>query len=340
MTEIDILALPFDQYQRYTAVAQIADRVRAHLALPRLRVLDVGGFFRTRHGEASLPASLFLPQDRIVAVDLVVEPLPGYVLSRGQALPFGDRVFDLVVTCDTLEHVPPAGRPAFVDELLRVAGCYLVLIAPFDSPSTRLAERIVYEHLVSQGYQHAQLREHLDHGLPDADALRAGLAERDLAFFDFADGYIHHWLLMMLIKNTPGQSLGFHLDLDRYYNRHFSPGDRREPAYRRVFVVAQPGHEALLPTIAGSFRPAEAASAPPAFGLLTGMFSVLNQGQMAAQAKAQYEAQGRQAEVQAQLAALKTEKTRLRELVAGYERGRFIRFMRRLHSWRAKLGLD
>jgi glycosyltransferase involved in cell wall biosynthesis len=54
---------------------------------------------------------------------------------------------------------------------------------------------------------------------------------------------------MMLVKHTPGLSLEFHLALDQFYNRHFSPHDRREPAYRRTFVIARQGDEPLLPTI-------------------------------------------------------------------------------------------
>jgi len=352
LTTIDLLALPFDQYQRYTAVSQIADQVREDLAKPRLQVLDVGGFFRTRTGESILPASHFLLQDRVVAVDLVAERLPSYALAQGQALPFGDKAFDLVITCDTLEHIPLQSRPAFVNELLRVASGYLVLIAPFDSAATRFAERILYEHIIAQGYQHDALREHLENGLPDANDLRASLAKRNLNFVDLADGYLHHWMMMMMIKNTVGPSLGFHQDLERYYNLSFASEDRREPAYRRIFVVAQPGYDSLLPAIADGFYPAETPSPSIAFGFLTGLFSVLNQSQTAALAKAQYESQAQQGKTQAKLAVLEMEKgqllksmadlemenTQLGELVSGYEDGRFIRFMSWLHQWRTKLG--
>ena len=336
---IDPLTLPFDQYQRYTAAAQVAAGLRDYLGRPRLTVLDVGGFFRTRRGKDIRPAALFLPADRVFAVDLAVASLPCYALARGEALPFGRRAFDLVIACDTLEHVPPARRPAFVDELLRVASHAVLLIAPFDSPATRLAERVVYEYLIAQGYQQVQLKEHLDNGLPQVQDLRALLTERGLPFLDFADGYLPHWLLMMLIKHTPGQSLDFHLDLDRYYNLTLSPGDRREPAYRRGFVIVRPEHQALLTDLTVRLQPAASPPDSTAWGFLTGLFSLLNQGQMAATVRAQHETARQQAEMQERLAALQAENARLREQIAAYEQGRFIRSMRRLAAWRARLGL-
>jgi Methyltransferase domain len=339
MSTVDLLALPFDQYQRYMVVAQIADLVRTHLAQPQLQVLDVGGFFRTLCGEVILPLIHFLPRDQVVAVDLVPERLSGYILSDGRSLPFGDKTFDLVASCDTLEHVPPGGRSTFVDELLRVARHYLVLIAPFDDESNRLAECIVYEYLTAQGLHHAPFREHRELGLPDADALRASLAKSGLAFVDFADGYLHHWLPMMLIKHTPGQSPVFHVNLDRYYNKHISPTDRREPAYRRVFVVAQPGNEELLPAIANSLQPVRPPAPAPDSELVTNLMHALNLGRTTALADALREAERQLADMRPQLAALEVETMGLRQTVAAYERGRFMRFMRQVARWRNKLGI-
>ncbi|MGC9332509.1 MAG: class I SAM-dependent methyltransferase, partial [Anaerolineae bacterium] len=184
------------------------------------------------------------------------------LIASGGALPFR-RSFDLVVTCDTLEHVPGSKRLGFVDELLRVTRHALLLIAPFDSGSVRLAEHLLVEYMATHGIQQPQLKEHAERGLPDAQDLREHLAQRGLASLDLPDGYLHHWLAMMLVKHTPGYSLNFHLDLDRYYNLHFSPSDRREPAYRRAFVAVQPGDEALLPAVARAWNDAPSSSDRP-----------------------------------------------------------------------------
>lgn len=339
MSAFDLLALPFDQYQRYTAVVQVAEQVRGHLARPELEILDVGGFFRTRFGEALTPLTWFLPRDRVLVADRVTEPLPHYVIADGRSLPFGDQAFDLVVSCDTLEHVPPANRPAFVDELLRVSRHYAVVIAPFDDPAVRLAERIVWEYLTGQGLDQPQLEEHLQLGLPDAGALRAYLAGRGCAWVDFGDGYLHHWLLMMLIKHTPGQSLDFAADLDRYYNQHLSPGDRCEPAYRRVFVIARSGPDAWLPMLMDRLHPGPSRLATPSLDFLFTSMLVLHLRRAASGDQAPTTVDRQLAQARAQLAALHTENESLRQLVAAYERGRFIRLMRQVARWRQRLGL-
>lgn len=318
---LDLLTLPFDQFQRYTAAAQAADSVRAYASKSQLRVLDVGGFHSTRRGQAMLPLVQFLPHDVVVAADLAEGVLPNYVKASGATLPFGPEAFDLVVTCDTLEHVLPPNRSAFVDELLRVASHCVVLMAPFDSEPTRRAERILHDYLAAYNCQHSPLEEHLERGLPSTGGLRALLAQHGLASIEFADGYLPNWLAMMVMQLTPGISSAFLHNLARFYNRHFSPDDRREPAYRRIFVIAKQGHEDLLLTVSRTVDSRLRPSFPhPDFA--ADLACVLKQGQ---------------AESLARLASLEAENARLLQMVAGYEQGRFIQLMRRIRGWQNRL---
>jgi SAM-dependent methyltransferase len=337
MTDVDLMAQPFDQYQRYMAIAQIVDQVRGHLGRPRLRALDVGGFFRNRQGRALLPLAQFLPHDHVFAVDLVAECLADYALASGLSLPFPDRAFDIVINCDTLEHVPLASRLALVDELLRVARHYTIVAGPFDSPLTRQAERILHEYIVAQGGYNRELQEHLARPLPALNELYDHLRQRSLEVVSFADGYLPHWLAMMLIKHTPGQSLDFHLELDRLYNRHFSACDRREPAYRDVLIVAQPGNEALLPTIAETFRPVDVHRPVTNLDLAADLVGLLHLSQPLDLIRTVQQMNDQLAEAHSRLAALDKENARLRRLVSGYEQGRFIRLMRWISDWRAGL---
>jgi hypothetical protein len=314
----DLLTLPFDQFQRYAAVVEVADSLRAYLSQPQLNVLDVGGFHRTRDCQARLPLVQFLPSDLTVATDLAESVLPNYVRASGAVLPFGSEVFELVVSCDTLEHVPPSSRSAFVHELLRVASHCVVLIFPFESEHNQRAERILRDYLAGYDCTHGPLEEHFELGLPTVGDLRTMMGERGLAAVEFADGYLPNWLAMMMVQLTPETSLAFLAQLNRFYNRHFSADDRREPAYRRVFVIAKPGHEELLPTVsrAAGSRP-EAGFPRPDFAPDLGC--VLEQAQ---------------SDEHKRLDSLRIENARLLRMLEGYEQGRFIRFMRWLHSWR------
>jgi hypothetical protein len=89
--KLDVLALPFDQYQRYRLVSDLVNEVRGKNE--RFSVLDVGG--RTGLLRA------FLPKDDVALVDLEPSDVPGLVLGDGSRLPYRDHAFDIVATFDT-----------------------------------------------------------------------------------------------------------------------------------------------------------------------------------------------------------------------------------------------
>ncbi len=318
---LDLLTLPSDQYQRYHAVAEIAGSLRDALNKPQLCVLDVGGFAMTPNGQTMAPLAQFLPSDRTVVTDLADSMLPSYVRASGAALPFRAKAFDLVVASDTLEHVPRPERPAFVDELLRVASHCVIMIGPFSSEQTGQAEYGLREYLAATGRVHLQLEEHFEQGLPSAGDLRALLAQRGLASIEFADGYLPNWLALIMLQFAPQTSPALLAHLNRFYNRHYSPGDRREPAYRRGFVIAKQGYEHLLSTLSHTMDDRSTATfCGPRFA--ADLACVLDQAQRDGYAR---------------LAVLEAENAQLRRLVRGYEQGRFIRLMRSLHRWRERL---
>jgi SAM-dependent methyltransferase len=75
----------------------------------------------------------FEPESQITGVDLSDRPPDGYeaphrhyVQSDARALPFADRKFDIAYSSSVIEHVAPSDRPAFADEVKRVAKRYFV----------------------------------------------------------------------------------------------------------------------------------------------------------------------------------------------------------------------
>lgn len=255
--EQELLRLPFDLYQRYGVVRAVASSLRARVGRP-LSVLDVGGLGFSGDGKQSLlPIRLCLPNDRCITLDTQESDLEGYVRGAGELLPFGNERFDLVVTCDTLEHVHPERREAFVDELLRVSADCVVLIAPRASRLSELAERILDHYIThSLGVEHRALREHLVFGLPESDSMINLFHRRNVDFVDFESGYIYSWLTVQLARHyllsVPNSSQMIAM-FDEFYNLALSRADDRGPGYRHVFVMSKQGRRDVLREIGARF---------------------------------------------------------------------------------------
>lgn len=152
------MRMGYDMYERHQAVGTL---LGAELTGS---VLDVGGL--------SGGLSRFMLQARVVALNV---DGTGDMSYDGSVLPFEDGSFDVVVSLDTLEHVPPSGRTHFMAECLRVACRTLLVAAPYGTVGHSAYEakldnlyRDVY------GDYHRWLHEHVLNGLP---------CEADLALY-------------------------------------------------------------------------------------------------------------------------------------------------------------
>lgn len=95
----------------------------------------------------------------------------------GEALPFADRSFDLVVSADALEHIPADERPGFLAELVRVTGKTLILCCPCGAQALEMDRKLVA--LCEQrGVDQRWAAEHLELGLPEAETVMALIRER------------------------------------------------------------------------------------------------------------------------------------------------------------------
>jgi hypothetical protein len=248
--------VPFDQFGRYHMLREAVDACRERLGTRRLSLLDVGGFFQSRHGPM-LPATLFFPHDTLTVLDVVESDLPGYIKGDGTTLHFEDASFDLVMSADTLEHVPQPDRARFWQELLRVAQHGVLLLAPFKTPEVEIAETILFEYIKRElRTEQQQLKEHARYVLPVLDEWLRFLETRQVPARAYPTGYLHAWLGMMLLKHMMLR-LGPEAEplLDWYYNQCFFPTERRTPAYRHLVVaektagVMEAVDAALAPTI-------------------------------------------------------------------------------------------
>ena len=285
---VDLTTLPFDQYQRYRIAASMVDLFRGPRQAEPLRVLDVGGFFRLIDGRVVFPIAMFLPQDTTVTVDLTHHSVDErdtlsrerqYVKGDGAFLPFSDASFDVVVSCDTLEHVPPGQRTGFLAELVRVSSDGLIVAAPFFEPATQLAEEIVAEYYHQQfGHEQPQLSEHRANGLPLKEDVRSWLDGQGMGYVAFPSGYLDHWLTMMLLKShlyARPHLNRFHSLVDRYYNLQLFEVDQRAPAYRHFFVATQAQDPTTFVEAAEALIPRAPTSLESKAALVEGLWEVI-----------------------------------------------------------------
>lgn len=283
-----LLRLPFDQYGRYRMVREAVDTARQALGRERLTILDVGGYYADSDGTPRLPSQQFLGDQELTVLDLPACDLPGYVQGDGTAMTFDDSSFDLVISCDTLEHIPPDLRDKFAHELARVAHYGVLLICPIDDYRTALAEKVLYAYIQSELHaKHDQLREHREYGLPQLPLVRQSFAQAGCATHDYPSGDLHAWLSMMLAKHylmrfaesAPELQYG----LDELYNRSYALAERREPSYRRLMVAAKQNDNDWLAAVDHALEPTVTRAGPIApeiwRGLATQLFGLLQIGQ-------------------------------------------------------------
>ena len=226
------LELPFDQYQRYKIIQEIVDELRDGEGM---KVLDVGGHPGLLLG--------FLPGDEVYVTDVMPCDIPTFVPTGGKILPFEDESFDVVVSSDTLEHVPPEEREGFISELVRVSRDCVVLAAPFADAHVSAAERILYDFIESElGYSHKFLKEHLEHGLPRWEDIERFLKANGLHYSVIPNGYLYNWLFMMLvsfyIRSLPDHRAS-EAQVNTFYNAHFYESDNASPGYRKVIIISK-----------------------------------------------------------------------------------------------------
>lgn len=244
------LQLPFDQYQRYTGAAKVVDRLMSGRPFSMLEVGGAPGF-----------PELFFAPERLAVVDRFGHHEGNFVIVDGARLPFDDQAFDVVVTLDTLEHVVPEDRPAFLSECRRVSRELVVLSAPHATPYVVEAERALQSFVTARfGEVFETLQEHSDRGLPVAEATLAQLGADGWASTSLPSGYLPRWLMGMVVHH---ELLAVGMpelpDLHSFYNRLMGPYDNAEPGYRRLVVSSRTRGQDELDSV----RDALVVPAPP-----------------------------------------------------------------------------
>ncbi|HWH32920.1 MAG TPA: methyltransferase domain-containing protein [Egibacteraceae bacterium] len=247
MTAEHLRRLPFDHFARYQLAAEVVDATRR---VGASRVLDIGG------GPGSLAA--FCPDDRVISSDLHLPShwhaaAPDLVLADGAKLPFADSTFDIVVTLDTLEHVPPERRPDLLSEALRVSRGYVLVVCPCGTPGVPEADAALLSFVRQRFGEEFEtvgvLQEHLGYGHPDPQQVLRDMRRAGADVESFPSGRLDRWLPMMLLFYNL-MALGKDDPVERvqaWYNALFYRDDLRAPSYRQAFLARVAGADGPAP---------------------------------------------------------------------------------------------
>jgi len=228
------ISLPFDKYQRHKVVGDALNTFIEDLP-KNAKVLDVGGGYGL--------TTMFADVSDITVLESRQHDIPWHIKGSGEGLPFGSDSFDVVVSVDTLEHVPSSARESFINDLWRVTNRYLLLACPFQNDSIDKAERIFADFEMNvRGHDNAFLNEHITNGLPDRDETIRLIEDIGGSVAAIPNGYLPRWLSMMLL-NSAVCTVPEHLcdlpETNRRYNAENYPIDNSEPCYRYLLAVSK-----------------------------------------------------------------------------------------------------
>lgn len=159
--------LNLDVALRYRAVARL---IRPEVR-PDTQLLEVGA------GAVSIGSHLGC---RSTAVDTMFDSSAGKytdrVLASVNCLPFPDKSWDIVISIDMLEHIPPQHRNRAIQEMVRVTRSLFILAVPVGEAAFQ-QDIELHEYYISQhGQPHRFTREHIEFGLPTLGETMASLA--------------------------------------------------------------------------------------------------------------------------------------------------------------------
>ncbi|MEO7066645.1 MAG: methyltransferase domain-containing protein [Rhodanobacter sp.] len=230
---IDLESIAFDHYQRYAAATAL---VRA-LEMPRSTVLEVGA------NRQRLLAD-FLTDSTLIFSDLFAQlGSDDFVQADASALPFENAKFDVVVSLDVLEHMPPRLRATAAVEMARVAARMLVISCPTDNPWVHAAEQAangVWRDYFDKDYP--WLEEHKEFGLVEGDAIEHALLDAGCKVLRFGQGDTALWSGLMsahFVKEVIEEMRPIVASADHLYNHSVFAGDRSDEAYREYFIAVR-----------------------------------------------------------------------------------------------------
>jgi uncharacterized coiled-coil protein SlyX len=236
----DPLSLGPDGYSRFFVIMGLLENFYKG-STRTIRILDVGGcspFLGDLLKKSPLKTDLTI-------IDILPKPddvNATYIQGDATKTDMPDGAYDVVITTDVLEHIPPKSKDVFVAACARLAKDVCIIAAPFDTPGVHQAEVMVNEfnkRLFGVGQD--WLEEHFEFKKPSVDATMAVLKKHGAPYTHFGTNNLYSWIFsahMNLLDAKVGIDAKKSLAIKRHYNRLLAHSPEfMEPSYRHFFVV-------------------------------------------------------------------------------------------------------
>ncbi|NBU34139.1 class I SAM-dependent methyltransferase [bacterium] len=156
-----------------------------------------------------------------------------------------DGAYEVVVTSDTLEHIPKNDRKKFISELVRVSSDLIILCAPFDNSGVpKEEERLQSFYKGINGQPHRWLQEHADYVLPNVEDIKKCFEAAGVTPIVIGQSSLKLWRQLMginLLANEMGNEevSKSAIKINKYYNENILFEDFEQQGYRTFFIASK-----------------------------------------------------------------------------------------------------
>jgi hypothetical protein len=234
---VSIQEYPFDHASRYRMIAEIITRYEKYLGRKPRNILDVGGLGSFLDKIIDIPITIF---------DSEADDADGSQKGDGSRMThIPDGSYDIVITSDTLEHIPRKDRKLFIKELFRVSNDLVILCAPFGDHGAEKQEQVVQKAYSSLlGHPHRWLQEHADLRIPTEKETLPEFQKYARSVVMVRHSDVALWtnlMLASLLANDIGvpELSRATLRLNKFYNNQLMFKDFTDESYRTFFVASK-----------------------------------------------------------------------------------------------------
>ena len=158
------------------------------------------------------------------------------IIGDGCRLPFRDKAFDVIVSVDTVEHIPKSLRHNFYKELKRVCKKRIILTCPIQSSDGIFQGKkydITFQYLYERNYgvRETNTAQHIAAGHPTLEEIKRAIP--DSAIYGYQN--CECWLKYMLFSSKP--FLGLFCGLLYYF---LWKRNNDKPPYWGAIIVSDP----------------------------------------------------------------------------------------------------